>query len=62
LSAAEQAAIVARVLALPPLTEEQIDRLCEVIHTARTRWRDQDSQRDEQDRDDLGRDGLGRAA
>jgi hypothetical protein len=26
------------VLALPPLTDEQIDRLCEVIVTARQRW------------------------
>jgi len=26
------------VLALPPLTDEQVDRICEVITTARHSW------------------------
>jgi hypothetical protein len=30
------------VLALPPLTDEQIDQLCEVILTARQRWARED--------------------
>jgi hypothetical protein len=38
LSDKEREAIRAAVLALPPLTDEQIDGLCEVIVTARERW------------------------
>jgi len=30
------------VLALPPLTDEQVDRICEVITTARHRWQRED--------------------
>ncbi len=52
LSAEQQAAIVARVLALPPMTDEQVDGVCEVIQVARTRWRAQDRDKPERDEQD----------
>ncbi|MGH3613077.1 MAG: hypothetical protein ACRDRK_10885 [Pseudonocardia sp.] len=45
LSAAERGAIESAVLALPPMTEDQVDRVCEVIVSARTRWRRQSGHR-----------------
>lgn len=45
LSEAQRAAIVAAVLELPPMTCEQVDSVCEVIVTARTRWRREDDRR-----------------
>jgi hypothetical protein len=43
LSEAQRAAIAAAVAALPPMTEEQVDAVCEVIVTARARWRRTDA-------------------
>jgi len=39
----ELQAIDAAVLALPPLTDEQIDALCEVIANAHAKWRAADT-------------------
>ena len=39
LSDEERAAVIAAVLALEPMTEEQIAAVCEVIAGGRARWR-----------------------
>ncbi|MGH3567122.1 MAG: hypothetical protein ACRDRH_14040 [Pseudonocardia sp.] len=46
MSEAQRAAIVAAVLELPPMTVEQVDRVCEVIVAARARWRREDHRTD----------------
>jgi hypothetical protein len=45
LSEAQRAAIVAAVLELPPMADEQVDGVCEVIVAARARWRREDERR-----------------
>ena len=45
LSEQERAAIRAQVRALPPLTDGQVDGLCEAILNARARWQQHDSSR-----------------
>ena len=40
LTEADRAAITAEILARPPLTDDQIDALCDLILAARARWRD----------------------
>jgi hypothetical protein len=45
LTEADKATIRAAVLALPPLTDEQIDGICEVITVARHRWQREDHHR-----------------
>lgn len=47
LSDLERAQIVAAVYALAPMTEEQVDRVCEVIVSTRARWRREDAGRTE---------------
>jgi len=37
------AAVHAAVDALPPMTDEQIDAICETIQTARARWHTQNT-------------------
>jgi hypothetical protein len=39
LTEAQQDAIKAAVAALPPMTDQQVDAVCEVINAARARWR-----------------------
>jgi hypothetical protein len=39
----DRAAIRAAVAALPPLTDEQVDALCDVIIAARKRWQREDA-------------------
>jgi hypothetical protein len=46
LSARQRAAIRAAIAALPPMSNEQVDSVCEVIVTARERWH-RDDQRDD---------------
>ena len=41
----DRAAIRAAVAALPPLTDEQVDALCDVIIAARKRWQREDAAR-----------------
>jgi hypothetical protein len=43
LSASERAAIRAAVLALDPMSDDQIAGVCEVIVTSRARWRRDDT-------------------
>jgi hypothetical protein len=38
LSEQDRAAVVAAVLALEPMSDEQINAVCEVITTSRVRW------------------------
>ena len=45
LSEQQRAAIRAQVRALPPLTDGQVDGLCETILNARARWQQHDSSR-----------------
>jgi hypothetical protein len=42
LSAQQRATIRAAIAALPPMTNDQVDSVCEVIVTARERWRRED--------------------
>jgi hypothetical protein len=42
LSEQQRAAIRAAIAALPPMTNDQVDSVCEVIVTARERWRRED--------------------
>jgi len=44
LSPTQREAIRAAILALPPMTDEQTDALCDVITTARQRWRREDTE------------------
>jgi hypothetical protein len=39
----DRTAIHAAVAALPPLTDEQVDALCDIIIAARKRWQREDS-------------------
>jgi hypothetical protein len=46
LSEAERAAIAAAIAVLPPMSTTQADQVCEVIMSARGRWRRADNTTD----------------